>query len=91
MCVFFGEVCVKVFVSFLIWLFVFLLPNSKSFFSILGCILCKYFSQSVTYLFLLTFSFTEPKFLVFWVFLMDVLHVHMETYIVVVVDSIFFF
>lgn len=38
-----------VFVSFLMWLVVFLLLNSKEFF-IFGCILCRYFSQSVTYI-----------------------------------------
>ena len=49
MWIFFGEVCIMVFVSFLIWLFFFLIVEFKEFF-IFGCALCRYFSQSVTYL-----------------------------------------
>ena len=61
--IFFGEVCIMVFVSFLIWLFVFLLLNSKNSL-FLDVSFADIFPSLSLIALLLTFSFTEQKFLV---------------------------
>ena len=63
MWIFFGEVCIMVFVSFLIWLFVFLLLNSKSSL-FLDVSFADIFPSLSLISLLLTFSFTERKVLV---------------------------